>query len=109
MILRAPANKSFVTGDSPVTLLSMDRPQQLLGFGVPGVARVMPISSEVCLASYSPGSGMVNATADRDQVRQINLAIAGQAQEFILGKSPELIASLVEATCAKQWTWVLSF
>lgn len=104
VVLKAPENKSFVTGDSPVVLLAMDHWRRL-GFGLPGVARVMPISWDTCLMSFSPGQGFINAIADREQVRQINLVIAAQAHEFILGKSQKLIESLVNATGAINRTW----
>jgi len=108
VVLKAPKTKSFVTGDSPVVLLPMDQ-WRPVGFGLPGVARVMPLSWDTCLISYSPGRGVINAIADREQVRQINLAIAGDAHEFILGKSQKLLESIVDATGAKNRVWKSSF
>jgi hypothetical protein len=45
----------------------------------------------------------------REQVLQINLAIASNAQEFILGESHQQIAKLVDATGAKERKWMSSF
>ncbi|WP_332608571.1 DUF4238 domain-containing protein [Achromobacter sp. ESBL13] len=106
--LRAPEGKSFVTGDNPVVLMSLDKPGPT-GFGKPHTAKVMPLSCEVCLVADGLGEGIRRRPADRDMVRRINLKIASDAQEFILGRSRALISSLVEATGARTRAWTSSF
>lgn len=108
-VLKAPGNKSFVTSDCSVILRPLDAPTKVIGFGVPGIARVMPISWNCCLVSDSSGSGVRRKTADKDMVRNINLALASEAHEFILGRNEELIASLVKATNAKKRVWSSNF
>lgn len=107
-VLHAPEGKSFVTGDNPVVLMSFGTPGQT-GFGLPDTAKVMPLSCEVCLVADGLGEGLRRFTADREMVRNINLRIASDAQEFIIGRSQALIASLVEATGAGHRTWTSSF
>lgn len=108
-VLTAPENKSFVTGDCSVVLRPLDKPTNRIGFDVPGIARIMPISWSTCLVSDSLGSGIRRKIADRDMVRNINLAIASEAHEFILGRNGELITSLIRATGAKDRVWSSSF
>lgn len=108
-VLTAPENKSFVTGDCSVVLRPLDKPTNGIGFDVPGIARVMPISWSTCLVSDSLGTGVRRKAADRSMVRSINLAIASEAHKFILGQNAELIASLVRATGAKSRVWSPSF
>lgn len=107
-VLRAPEGKSFVTGDNPVMLMSFGKPGPI-GFGLPDTAKVMPLSCEVCLVADSLGEGLRRFTADCERVRRINVKIASDAQEFIIGRSQGLIASLVEATGAGNRTWTSSF
>lgn len=104
-VLTAPENKSFVTGDCSVVLRPLDKPTKSIGFDVPGIARVMPISWDTCLISDSIGSGIRRKAADRDLVRSINLAIASEAHKFIIGRNAELIASLIKATGANSRVW----
>lgn len=107
-VLRAPEGKSFVTGDNPVVLMPLNKFGPI-AFGVPDTAKVMPLSCEVCLVADSLGEGVRVRLADREMVRRINVQIASDAQEFIIGRSQALIASLVEATGARDRTWTSSF
>lgn len=108
-VLRAPEKKSFVTGDCSVILRALDKPIKRIGFNVPGVARVMPIAWSHCLVSDSRGAGIRIETAEAGMVRRINLAIASEAHEFILGRSEELITSLLNATSAEKRIWSSNF
>ena len=107
-VLHAPEGKSFVTGDNSVVLMSF-REFGKTGFGLPDTAKVMPLSWRVCLVADGLGEGFRRFTADSEMVRNINLRIAADAQEFIIGRSQALIASLVEATGARHRTWTSSF
>lgn len=105
-ILLAPESEPFVTGDSPVVLFPENERGQT-GFKLS--TRAMPLSSDVCLISTPRMSGVDKYTAPENQVRAINLLIASSAHQFILGRSKDLISSLIAATNVRQRVWTSLF
>lgn len=110
MIARRPDNKtSFITTDSPFCLVPgpdhVDQPFRGIGLKTPGMLKVLPLSQASVLIMSEPGGGLVDQILTRDQVRQINHAIAMQCQNFVFGRDMQLVENIVKRTGIDKGKW----
>lgn len=103
---------SFITGDSPVGLVSATSnraPWRGLGFGSPDAVTIMPLSQRTCLWMYGNGLAATHGIALPDRVRRTNLVMTDHCKRFLFARDKELLVSLVEATGIAKRKWSPKF
>jgi hypothetical protein len=96
-ILRAPAGKSFVTGDDPFVIVPpVSHRADLEGVGpvTPGAAVFIPLSAALCLRITNTGNARSYAQPDGAAVRAINACQVFHSERFLFSCSDDLLKSL---------------
>ncbi|MFM0126739.1 DUF4238 domain-containing protein [Paraburkholderia sediminicola] len=106
---RESERSSFVTTDSPVSVVWDQRPEAnaYAGAGIlsPDVITVLPLSQASGLAMSGIGERVDRRPLTRDQVRRVNLAVVSQAQHFVFGRDMTLVENLVRTTGIDRRPW----
>ena len=97
----ASPKKSFVTVDAPVLLERIGPPPDSsiysgLGFASSNALVAFPLSASAVLLMHGQGSSLNHLPADRDRVRQVNLAVASRCFRFVVGRHSLLVDSLAK-------------
>jgi hypothetical protein len=101
-VLHADGHTSFITTDSPLGYV-IDNEQRrswepVLGFASEKVTKLIPLTSQTVLVIGGPGVAFGHFRADRNQVREINLAVAIECERFLIARDEALIRSIVPAS-----------
>jgi hypothetical protein len=110
VIARRPDSRtSFITTDSPFCLIAgpdhVPNPLRGVGITTPGIFKTLPLSQSSVLLVTEPGHGMVNWTLTRDQVRDTNIAVAAQCQNFVFGRDMPLVERIVKEAQVDKTKW----
>jgi hypothetical protein len=104
---RAPERSSFLTSDNPFALIPPEGfdPKGFFGVGIltPGTTKIMPISSEYCLAMGDHGDKIQIIEIDHAMVRRLNSYSAINSDRFIIGKANRLLEKIVSVTNVGKW------
>jgi len=106
-VIERPTDRtSFVTSDSPFCLVAIS-PSRHVGVGVlsDNSLKLMPLSQKSCLFIQGKGGGFTRSTADREQVRSINLTVAMRCRDFLIGRDQSLVENLVAAEQLDRTEW----
>lgn len=102
LFLYAPNGSSFITSDSPYTLVppADNNPNSFWGAGVgiltPGSKKIFPVAPNVILIMGDHGDMVVSGKAPRNNMRGINLISARASDRFIFAKDEALLRFVVE-------------
>ncbi len=108
VIHRDNDKKSFVTTDAPVLLTTVAQRSSNfwgIGFGNSDALVVFPLTESCVLAMYGNSGGFQHQIADRERIRNINLALADHCQRFVIGRDEALVKSLTDylGLAGKKW------
>lgn len=107
VFLQAPQNSSFITCDSPFSLVPPDNhnSQSLYGFGLttPGTKKQIPLSPKTCLVMLDYGHKILSKKIDRALIRIINSITARNSDRFVIAKDEALLKRIVEITKVDKW------
>lgn len=98
----APADRTFITTDSPFVVMAPDDwgnmpPWYGFGYGTLGTRKIMPLSDKVCLVMFDPGTTAEHADLTEVGVRTINTHLAVEAYRFVISREEPLLRSLVRS------------
>ena len=99
-VVRAPAKRSYVTSDSPLGyivpehLRATDRP--VLGLVSEEITKVIPLAAGIALRIGGYGMGLSHVEASRQELVEINLAIARECDRFLIGPNEDQVRNVVE-------------
>lgn len=102
LLIYAPKKSSFITTDSPFTLIAPDNydPKSFRGVGIitKGAIKVVPLSQKTCLIMYDKGTRYEQRTASREEIRTINLNVALRCDRFVISRDETLLKNIVKAS-----------
>ena len=102
VVAHTDGHASFVTTDSPIGFILDDQQRRsrepVLGFASEKITKVVPLTSGTALLIASPGTGFGHLAVDRNQVREINLAVTIECDRFVIGRDEALLRSIVSAS-----------
>lgn len=100
-LLIAGDDTGFIICDCPVAVVP-PRASDEVGFLVPGSAKYLPLSRNLCLRLGEPGADRRYRKVDKESVRVINQNIAANSERFIMGSSRAQLENIVSrAGCTK--------
>lgn len=96
----APADRTFITTDSPFVVMAPDNwgdmpPWYGFGYGTLGTRKLMPLSDKVCLVMFDPGTAAEHGDLTEAGVRTINTHLATEAYRMVIAREEALLRSLV--------------
>jgi hypothetical protein len=97
VVHRENEKKSFVTTDAPVLLTTVAPRKSSLwgvGFGNTDALVLFPLTESCALVMYGSDGTQHHRTADKEEIRRINLALADHCQRFVIGREAALVRSL---------------
>lgn len=101
-VLHADGHASFITTDSPLGYVVDDEHRRsrepVLGFASEKVTKLIPLTSQTALVIGGPGVALGHFSADRNQVREINIAVAIECERFVVARDEALIRSIIPAS-----------
>lgn len=108
VLVRESEKKSFVTTDAPVTLTTTGPREENfwgVGYGNDDALILFPLTQSCVLAMFGNAGDLRRTTANTEQMRHINLAMADRCQRFIVGRDASLLKSLAEflGLAGKKW------
>ena len=106
LFLNTPDKKSFVTTDNPVVLVSPGHKQEsFLGDSIvtTGVTKLVPLSQRTCLIMLDRGELVGYRHATIESVRKINIILAQNTDQFLIGRDEALVRNLVKTTRLDQY------
>lgn len=102
LVAHADGHASFITTDSPLGYVLDDqqrrRREPVLGFASEKITKLVPLTSGTALVIGGPGAGFGHFSVDRNQVREINLAVTIECDRFVIGRDEALLRSIVPAS-----------
>jgi Protein of unknown function (DUF4238) len=102
LVVHTDGHSSFVTTDSPLGYILDDdqrqRREPVLGFTSEKVTKLVPLSCRTALVIAGYGARLAHFSVDRNQVREINLAIAVECDRFVIGRDEPLLRSVIPAS-----------
>lgn len=106
---RDHAAKSFVTTDAPVVLTTIaPRPTSFwggVGYGNADALVIFPLTESCVLTMFGNSGRFQHRQADRDRIRQINLAVASRCKRFVVGRDEKLVESLATQLRLSETPW----
>lgn len=98
----APADRTFITTDSPFVVMAPDDwgdmpPWNGFGYGTLGTRKLMPLSDKVCLIMFDPGTAAEHGDLTEAGVRTINTHLAVEAYRLVIAREEPLLRSLVRS------------
>lgn len=108
LFLYAPKGTSFITSDSPYTLVPPvgNDPNSFWGAGVgiltPGAKKIFPVAPNVVLIMGDHGDGVVARRVSRNNLRGINLISARASDRFIFADNEALLRFVVDRSRVKE-------
>jgi len=108
VLVRDSERKSFVTADAPVVLTTTGPRENSfwgVGYGNDDALILFPLTEACVLALYGNTGDLKWTTANTEQIRHINLAIADRCQRFVVGRDVALLESLANflGLAGKRW------
>ncbi len=101
-VFHADGHASFITADSPLGYVVDDEHRRsrepVLGFASEKVTKLIPLTSQTALLIAGPGVALGHFPADRNQVREINVAVAIECERFVIARDEALIRSIIPAS-----------
>jgi hypothetical protein len=98
-VVHAPAKRSFITSDSPFGYIV---PESLHGtnepiFGILStkIFKVIPLSAKIALRIGGPGISFSHVEATRQELGEINVAVAKECERFLIGSNEDQIGNVV--------------
>lgn len=108
VVHRDTDRKSFVTTDAPVLLTTITPRRSRtwgIGFGNADALVLFPLNESCLLAMYRSDGDLKHRTANVEEIRRTNLALADHCQRFVIGRDETLIRSLAEHLCLANRKW----
>lgn len=95
---KAVRGASFITCDNPLTLLpATDFERDIhYEYGTKDVQKVLPLSQRTCLVMLDKGNRFGFVQLSRQEVRNVNIAIALNSDRFIIASNERLLRRIVE-------------
>jgi hypothetical protein len=101
-VFHADGHTSFITTDSPLGYVVDEKHrgsrEPIFGFASEKVTKLIPLTCQTTLAIAGPGVALAHVPADRNQVREINLAVTIECERFVIARDEKLLRSLVPAS-----------
>jgi len=106
--LFAPPGSSFITSDSPLFLIppkdyKKTHPFEGVGIATPGVIKIMPLTSRVCLSIGDVGTKVSSRVIDKKKVRAINRWVGTSSDQFIYAKDKPLLERIIKDRKLDTW------
>jgi Protein of unknown function (DUF4238) len=99
-ILEAAQDTGFILCDCPVVVVPPKGCDQV-GFAVPGSAKYIPLSRQLCVRLGEPGRKRSFRKLDKEAVRIVNQNVAANSERFIMSPSRIQLESIVSRSgCA---------
>ena len=99
-LLSAPAGTGFILSDNPLTLVpppGADTYRTGLGFGIPGVEKLLPLTRSLCLRiGDQQDYTIAYKQVDKSTVRLINQKIAANAERFVFGPDRYQLNNIID-------------
>jgi hypothetical protein len=99
-VVHAPAKRAYITSDSPFgyiipeRLRGTDRP--ILGILSEEIIKVIPLAPSIVLRIGGWGTGFSHVEANRQELTEINLAVATECDRFLIGSSEDQVRYVVK-------------
>jgi len=93
-VLVASDETGFIICDCPVVVVPPKGNDQI-GFLVPGSVKYFPISRHLCLRLGEPGIRRRHRKIGKEKVRMVNLNIAANSEQFVMGPSRAQLENIV--------------
>lgn len=98
-VVHAPKKTAFVTTDSP---LGYYTPEELrrssmpnLGLDSCDVTKIVPITKSTALLIGRLGGRVGHFSVSKQQVREINMSVASECEQYLIGHNEELVKAMV--------------
>ncbi len=106
--LFAPPDSSCITSDSPFLLIppkGYEKKHLFEGVGIatPGVIKMMPLTSHVCLSIGDVGTRVSSRVIDKKKVRAINRWVGVSSDQFIYAKDKPLLERIIKDRKLDTW------
>jgi hypothetical protein len=102
MVAHADPRTAFITTDAPFALIVREELRQsgkpVYGVGSFEIVKAVPLTSRVCLLMGGKGVGFGHVSFNREQVRDINLQLAREAERFVFAADEIHLRSIVRRT-----------
>jgi hypothetical protein len=109
IFLTCTRNTAFITSDQPLAFWGpFDDDGNLsdsVGLATPGMYKVIPLTSSLCLAIGNRGAVVGHEVADRRMVRTINSVVAANCYRFVIGRDEPLVRRIVKVTGIDRTDW----
>jgi hypothetical protein len=101
-VAHTDGHASFITTDSPLGYVLDDAQRRsrepVLGFASEKIIKLVPLTCRTVLVVGDYGAGLNHFSIDRNQVREVNLAVATECERFVIGRDEALLRSVVPAS-----------
>lgn len=98
-VMHCDDRSAFITTDSPFGLLLSDEQRAsgaaILGVGSPEITKAVPITKGTALLIRGAGVSLSHYRLNREQVREVNVAVAAECERYIFGPDEALVRSVV--------------
>lgn len=102
VVVHTDGHSSFVTTDSPLGYILDDDQlrsrEPVLGFASEKISKLVPLTCRTALLIAGYGARIGHFSVDRNQVREINLAVTVECDRFVIGRDGPLLRSVVPAS-----------
>lgn len=99
VIVHAAKGCSFITTDSPIGYIVPEEfiqsGEPVIGLGSDKITKLFPLGQKVALLIGKYGAGFGHFSFNRSQVREFNIAVAQEAERFLIGPDEALVRSIV--------------
>jgi hypothetical protein len=98
-VVHAPAKRLFITSDSPFgyivpeSLRESDEP--IFGILSEKLFKVIPLSAKIALRIGGPGIGFSHVEATRQELGEVNVAVAKECDRFLIGSNADQVRYVV--------------
>ncbi|MGO9245128.1 MAG: DUF4238 domain-containing protein [Verrucomicrobiia bacterium] len=98
-IAHADRRTAFITTDSPLGYIVPEgfrrTGEPVLGLASDKITKLIPLTQQIALLMGYPGFGFEHCGANRQQVREINIAVAEECERYVIGHEEMLVRSIV--------------
>jgi hypothetical protein len=100
-VLVSSEETGFIICDCPVVVVPPKGSKQV-GFLIPGSAKYLPLSGNLCLRIGEPGRIRRHRKIDKEDVRTVNLNMAANSERFIMGPSRVQLENIVSRSASER-------
>lgn len=100
LVVHTDRRSAFITTDEPIGFIVPDEfrrsGEPVLGLGSHKITKIVPLSRSVALLIGHHGGGFGHIDSCREQVRDLNIAVATECDTYVLGRDEALVRSVVK-------------